>query len=110
MGKRQFLSEEQSFIPAIQEVEGLCRRMLEQARGEAAAEVLAAQREAEEETARAREQLPLRMERLHQEELARLQASVPAPGREAEALARRAERNLERAAAAIAARVWKEGP
>ncbi len=110
MGKQQPAAEEQSFIPAIQEVESLCRRMLEQAREQAAAGVRAAEREAEEAVSRAREELPLRMERRRLEEVARLQAALPVRGGEAEELARRAERNLERAAGAIVAKVWKEGP
>ena len=96
-------------IPAIQEVEGRCRRMLEQAREQAAAEVRAAEREAEEAVRRALEELPLAMERRHQEEVARLQAGLPARGREPQVLARRAERNLERAAAAIVSRIWADG-
>jgi hypothetical protein len=97
---------EQSMIPAIQELEDHCRRMLAQARGEAAAEVRAAEREAEEELRRAREQLPQTMELRHQEEVARLQEGLPAGGREPEELARRAEANLEKAAAAIVSKVW----
>jgi hypothetical protein len=96
-------------IPAIQEVEGRCRQMLEQAREQAAEEVRAAEREAEEAVRKAREELPLAMERRHQEEVARLQAGLPARGREPEELARRAERNLERAVAAILDKVWAEG-
>jgi len=46
------------------------------------------------------------MERRHQEEVARLQDGLPAGGREPEELARRAEANLEKAVAAIAAKVW----
>lgn len=97
---------EQSMIPAIQELEDRCRRMLAQAREQAAAEVRAAEREAEQELRRAREELPPAMERRHQEEVARLLDGLPAHGREPEELARRAEANLEKAAAAIVARVW----
>lgn len=97
---------EQSMIPVIQELEDRCRRMLAQAREQAAAEVRAAEREAEEELRRAREELPLAMERRHQEEVARLQDGLPAGGREPEELARRAEANLEKAVAAIVAKVW----
>jgi hypothetical protein len=96
-------------IPAIQEVEGRCRQMLEQAREQAAAEVRAAEREAEEAVRKAREELPLAMERRHREEVARLQAGLPARGREPEELAHRAARNLERAVAAIVSKVWAEG-
>ena len=93
-------------IPAIQELEDRCRRMLAQARGLAAEEVRAAEREAEEELRRAREQLPQAMELRHQEEVARLQEGLPVGGREPEELARRAEANLEKAVAAIVAKVW----
>jgi hypothetical protein len=106
MRKAQLASEEQSLIPAIQEVEDLCRRTLAQAREQAAAEVRAAERDAEEDLRRAQEELPLAMERRHQEEVARLQEGLPARGREPEELARRAEANLEKAAAAIVAKVW----
>jgi hypothetical protein len=97
---------EQSMIPAIQELEDRCRRMLAQARDEAAEEVRAAEREAEEDIRRARGVLPLAMERRHQEEVARLLDGLPAGGREPEELARRAAGNLERAVAAIVSKVW----
>jgi hypothetical protein len=99
-------AEEQSMIPAIQEVEAGCRRMLEQAREQAAVEVRAAEREVEEMLRGAREELPLAMERRHQEEVARLEAGLPVRGNGAEELARRAEANLERAVAAIVSKVW----
>ena len=95
-------------IPAIQEVEGRCRQLLEQAREQAAAEVRAAERKAQEAVRKAREELPPRMESRHREEIARLQAGLPARGREPEELARRAARNLERAVAAILGKVWLE--
>jgi hypothetical protein len=97
---------EQSMIPVIQELEDRCRRMLVQARGEAAAVARAAEREAEEDLRRAQEELPLAMERRHQEEVALLLEGLPAGGREPEELARRAEANLEKAVAAIVAKVW----
>jgi hypothetical protein len=109
MRKTQAATEEQSMIPAIQEVEGRCRQMLEQAREKAAEEVRAAERESEEAVRQAAEQLPLAMDRRHQEEVARLQAGLPARGREPEELARRAALNLERAVAAIVSKVWADG-
>jgi hypothetical protein len=109
MRKAVQAAEEPSMVPAIQEIEGRCRRMLEQAREQAAAEVRAAEREAEEAVRRARQELPPRMERRHQEEVDRLRAGLPARGRAQEELAGRASRNLERAVAAIVSKVWADG-
>jgi hypothetical protein len=99
--------EEQSLIPVIQETERGCRLMLEQARAQAEAEVRAAEREAVEALRRAGEEIPERLERRHAEEVARLQAGRLQPVEPA-AMARRAERNLERAAAAVMKQVWPE--
>jgi hypothetical protein len=100
--------EEQSLIPIIQEIERGCRLMLEQARAQAAAEVRAAEREAGEAIQRAGEEIPERMERKHREEVARLQAGLRPRTQEPAELARRAERNLERAVAAVMKQLWPE--
>jgi vacuolar-type H+-ATPase subunit H len=110
MRKAVQATEEQSMIPAIQEVEAGCRRMLKQAREQAAAEVRDAEREAEELLRRARDELPLAMERRHREEVARLQAGLPVRSGGEQELALRAEANLERAVAAIISRVWAGKP
>lgn len=93
-------------IPSIQELEDRCRQMLAQAREQAAAELRAAEQEAEEDLRRVREELPTAMERRHQEEVARLQEGLSAHGWEPDELARRAEANLAKAVAAIVEKVW----
>lgn len=96
-------------IPLIQDAEARWRQLLEQARAQAEEEVRSAEREAASALAQAREEIPRRLEGRHQEEVARLQLE-PGPGTgEQEELARRAERNLERAVQAIMQAVW-EGP
>ena len=81
----------------------------EQARARIEAEVVAAEKEAELALQQAREQIPLRMERRHQEELARIRAGIAAGPGEQEEVVRSAERNFGRAVEAIVTAVWEGG-
>jgi hypothetical protein len=101
------MAEEQSLIPLIQETERQVKQAQEQGRARMEAEVAAAEREAKLALQRARDELPLRLERRHREELARIQAGIRSEsGGEVEALA---EKNFERAVEAIVKAVWEGG-
>ncbi len=100
-------------IPLIQETERQVKQAQEQARARIEAEVAAAESEAALALQRAREQIPLRMERRHQEELARIQGAILAGSEEQEevlrATLRAAEQNFGRAVEAIVKAVWEGG-
>jgi hypothetical protein len=101
--------EDQSLIPLIQETERRMKQTQEQARAQVEAEVAAAESEAGLALQRAREQIPLLMERRHAEELARIQAGIGPAGEEQEKVVRAAERNFGRAVEAIVKAVWEGG-
>jgi hypothetical protein len=105
--------EDQSLIPLIQETERRMKQAQEQARAQVEAEVAAAESEAGLALQRAREQIPLLMERRRAEELARIQAGIkPAEEEQEKVLGealRSAERNFGRAVEAIVKAVWEGG-
>jgi len=81
----------------------------EQARARIEAEVAAAESEAASALRQAREQIPLRLERRHREELARIQAGIQSGSGEQEEVVRAAENNFARAVEAIVKAVWEGG-
>ena len=103
------MAEDQSLIPLIQEAGSRMKQAQEQARARIQAEVAVAEEQAALALQRAREQIPLRMERRHGEELARIQASIAAGLGEQEEVVRSAERNFGRAVEAIVTAVWEGG-
>ncbi len=113
MAVKQREAEDQSLIPLIQETERQVKQAQEQARARIEAEVAAAESEAASALQRAREQIPLRLERRHAEELARIQAAILAGAGEQEevlrASLRAAESNFGRAVEAIVKAVWEGG-
>jgi hypothetical protein len=104
---------DQSLIPLIQETERQVKQAQEQARARTEAEVAAAEAEAASALQQAKEQIPLRLERRHAEELARIQAAILQGADEQEqvlrAALRTAEKNFERAVEAIVQAVWEGG-
>ncbi len=101
--------EDQSLIPLIQDTEREVKLAQEQARARIEAEVAAAEAGAATALQQARDEIPLRMERRHREELARIQAGIPSGSGEQEQVLRAAERNFERAVQAIVRAVWEGG-
>ena len=108
-GRKPAIAAEQSLIPLIQETERQVKLAQEQARARIEAEVAAAEAEAAATLQQARGEIPLRMERRHREELARIQASIAAGPGEQEEVVRSAERNFGRAVEAIVTAVWEGG-
>jgi outer membrane PBP1 activator LpoA protein len=112
-GREPAMAADQSLIPLIQETERQVKQAQEQARDRLEAEVAAAEKEAELALQQAKEQIPLRMERRHREELARIQAAILQGSSEQEAVLREAlqaaERNFGRAVEAIVKAVWEGG-
>jgi len=106
MARQPQQPEEQSLIPVIQEAESGLKRRLEQARAQVEAEVREAERAAQLDLEKAGEEIPLRMESRHQEEITRLRAGIRPGSAEQEEVRRRAEGNLQRAVQAIVDAVW----
>jgi hypothetical protein len=106
MARQQHQPEEQSLIPIIQETESGLKRDLEQARAQVKAEARDAERAAQLDIEKAGEEIPLRMQARHQEEIARLRAGIRPGSAEQEEVQRRAESNFRRAVQAIVDAVW----
>jgi hypothetical protein len=101
--------EDQSVVPLIQETESQVKQALEKAHAQVEAEVAAAAEEAGLVLRRAREQIPLLMQRRHEQELARIQAGIVSGTEEMEKMVHAAEGNFTRAVEAIVRTVWEGG-
>ncbi len=112
-GRKPAVAEDQSLIPLIQDTEQQVKQALELARARSQAEVAAAEQEAALTLQQARGEIPLRLERRHQQELARIQAGIRSGADELQeavrAELRAAEQNFPRAVEAIVRAVWEGG-